>query len=596
MSTRLSIKVIVGLVLIGLLGMPSCAKKESQGSGENIEETALFHPRSRAGRVEELISQLKVNDSGVRLKAAETLGEIGKPAIKPLLAALKVENQFVCLNIARALGKIGEPAIEPLLTALKDEKSLVRMGVARALGEIGDSRAVEPLIAVLKDKDKYVRHGVALALGDIGDSRAVEPLIAALKDRHKYVRAVAALSLGEIGDNRAVEPLLAALKDEDGDVRRGAASALGGIRDRRVVELLLAALKDRDKYVRAGAAGGLGKTGDNRAVEPLIVALKDEDSGTRSTAAEALGKIRDSRAVEPLIAALKDKDSYIRKQAAEALSNITGKDFGQDIEKWQEWWEEEGKLEKKLSTPISYEFEEATLKEIMRVFSRKTGIGMVIDEASINNVVEKQGKGELPKITLKLEAVPLKDALRQALQPLGLDYYKRKNIILVTTKNVSDALKLTIEPVNAAMEEYGVYIFRKNEPFKIKVTLKNGRGRDLNLLTPGMQNHYEKVFYFQVLDKDGNIIETEDRHVTMEHNETIGPEKIILRKGGKHTFYAYLNSKEYYGIEHHHYFTKPFTDRYYKLRGVYDTRGYKVPLNVPEITLYSNSIRIEVIK
>lgn len=91
-----------------------------------------------------------------------------------------------------------------------------------------------------------------------------------------------------------------------------------------------------------------------------------------------------------------------------------------------------------------------------------------------------------------------------------------------------DGLQLTIEPVNAKVEEAGVYIFGKNEPFKIKVTLENKRDKDLNLLTPSMQNDYEKVFYFQILDMNGTIIETDTRQIIIDHSETLGPEKINI--------------------------------------------------------------------
>ena len=34
-----------------------------------------------------------------------------------------------------------------------------------------------------------------------------------------------------------------------------------------------------------------------------------------------------------------DKNLHVRIMAAEALRNITRKDFSEDIDKWQKWWE-----------------------------------------------------------------------------------------------------------------------------------------------------------------------------------------------------------------------------------------------------------------
>jgi len=167
-------------------------------------------------------------------------------------------------------------------------------------------------------------------------------------------------------------------------------------------------------------------------------------------------------------------------------------------------------------------------------------------------------------------------------------------------RDIIDTLKFSIEPVNATMEEYGIYIFRKNETFEIKVTLENRGEEDLNLLTPGLQNDYEKVFYFQILDLDETIIETDTREVTMEHNEVLGPEKINLFPRENHSFFAYINSNEY-GIEHHHFvipsvFGERFSVGIYRIRGIYNTTGYEFQYNVPDIILYSNNIIMEVVE
>lgn len=172
---------------------------------------------------------------------------------------------------------------------------------------------------------------------------------------------------------------------------------------------------------------------------------------------------------------------------------------------------------------------------------------------------------------------------------------------------IADGLQLTIEPVNAKIEEQGVYIFQKNEPFKIKVTLKNTGDKDLNLLTPSMQNDYEKVFYFQILDMNGIIIETDTRQIIMSHRATSGPEKIKLSPGETHSFFAYINSNKY-GIEHHHFDNNlvrkfpdiGFDERYYKIKGIYNTTGYKdffpdLYSDIHEIVLYSNDIRVQII-
>ena len=73
-------------------------------------------------------------------------------------------------------------------------------------------------------------------------------------------------------------------------------------------------------------------------MEPLIEALKDDSKKVRCSATEALGTTGDNRAVEPLIQRLKDSDQFVRSDARDSLKKITKQDFGEDYEKWKEWY------------------------------------------------------------------------------------------------------------------------------------------------------------------------------------------------------------------------------------------------------------------
>jgi len=280
-------------------------------------------------------------------EAKLALVKIGKPAVDPLIGVLRHEDSSVRSYAAYALGKIKDPrAVDPLVAALKDEDSDVQRYAVDALSEIKDPRAVEGLIGALKHEDWDVRRYAAYVLGKIKDPRAVEGLIGALKDEDWGVRKNAAYGLGKRKNRRAVEGLIGALKDEDWGVRSYAAYALAKIKDPRAVEGLIGALKDENLDVRRDAAYALGEIRDRRAVEGLIAVLKDKNRDVRRDAAYALGKIKDPRAVEGLIGALEDEDWGVQRDAVDALKEITGKDFGQDPVKWQNWWR------KKTTTPL----------------------------------------------------------------------------------------------------------------------------------------------------------------------------------------------------------------------------------------------------
>jgi HEAT repeat protein len=293
-----------------------------------------------ARAVEPLIAVLKDHRKWVQRGATDALVKLGSVAVKPLIAALRDRDPGVRSGVANALEGLRDTAVASLIAVLKDDDWQMRQGASTTLGKLGDV-AVEPLIATLKDDDYSVRWRTAVALGKLGDRRAVGPLIAALKDDNCSVQCSAAEALGELGDEHAAEPLIAVLKNRDRWVQQRTADALGKLGAKQATEPLITMLKDREPRKRQSAAAALGKLGNVQAVEPLIAALRDSDRWVQRDAAAALGKLGDVRAVESLVATLGSRDRWVRGSAAEALKTITRRHFGQDVDAWLVWWQEQ---------------------------------------------------------------------------------------------------------------------------------------------------------------------------------------------------------------------------------------------------------------
>ena len=381
---------LLAAALIRIAGSPDhkleqqvkTAVVESLGQAVTLrQKQAAVHLTRIAGDgvVEALEEVLQEQDSSVKERAVEILGEIGsrkaaqvlsaglrdaalayvakaalvsigKLAVEPLLAAMKDEQLDVRDRAVEALERISEPAVEPLIGVLRDQDSDVRSRAAAALGRIQDIRAVAPLIAGLKDYDEEVRGRAAEALGYIKDVRGVEPLIAALRDDNGQVRALAAEALSDIRHAGAVAPLIKVLDDQDSRVRRAATHALerigeptveplvDALKDEHIdvrdaspilawigkpaVEPLIRALEEESPIVRARAALVLGKIGDMQALQQLASTLDDQDKDVRRAGAWALGRIGDAQAFEPLAEALKDEDAGVRLRAVWALGQI----------------------------------------------------------------------------------------------------------------------------------------------------------------------------------------------------------------------------------------------------------------------------------
>ena len=125
---------------------------KDKDSGVRMWTTDALGEIGGARAVEALIVALKHEDSKVRYSAAYALEQI---TWQPKDNAEKA-YYLIAKEEWSELVKLDEPAVEPLIKALKDKDSGVRISAADALGEIGDARAVEALIVALKDENLEV--------------------------------------------------------------------------------------------------------------------------------------------------------------------------------------------------------------------------------------------------------------------------------------------------------------------------------------------------------------------------------------------------------------------------------------------------------
>ena len=166
-------------------------------------------------------------------------------------------------------------------------------------------------------------------------------------------RKQAADTLRRLGPEarQTIPVLVQALGDEDDYVRGLVVAALVavGMTAEESIPALLEALEDESEYRRAGAAdalGAIGSTQEAEAVAPaLIRALRDPSPLVRQDAADSLGFLgqmgSQGGVIPALIQALEDEDHSVRLKAALWLNNITGQDFGEDAQRWQDWWNEQ---------------------------------------------------------------------------------------------------------------------------------------------------------------------------------------------------------------------------------------------------------------
>jgi hypothetical protein len=73
---------------------------------------------------------------------------------------------------------------------------------------------------------------------------------------------------------------------------------------------------------------------------PARAALTDDVWQVRASAIEALGRVRDRDSIPLLVERLAVEEGRLRGDAARALEDLTGRAFGERVELWQRFWEQ----------------------------------------------------------------------------------------------------------------------------------------------------------------------------------------------------------------------------------------------------------------
>ena len=193
--------------------------------GEDAKETIPL-------MISELESDGNCQDSA--MKALAKFGSLSAPAIPALEKILNNDQSgYLQTTAAQTLGDIGEPALDALITALGNDDTTIRYIAANAIEKIGPaaSAAVPALTKALQESEKASAYTYFNALGNIGPgaSQAVPVLVEFLKDVDLQEDAVK--TLGKIGPAalESVPELINLLDNESYMLRYDARDALRNI-------------------------------------------------------------------------------------------------------------------------------------------------------------------------------------------------------------------------------------------------------------------------------------------------------------------------------------------------------------------------------
>jgi aminopeptidase N len=238
----------------------------------------------------DLLYQLKnASEVADRCDAAIALSKLKKDdeAAVALGTALKNDKAYgVRITAAQALGELGGPASsKELLTSLNSiQEPWVRNQIVQALGSFKEDPAViAKLESVAKEDSSYRARAAALqSLGRMKSPNAYATLTAMVNSDSPdgFLRNASLRGLGSLGDDRAV-PLLEdwAKPGKDLDSRQAAISSLARLQkdNKEITNQIASYLAEQHSQIRFSSVFALGARGDATAIPSLEVLLKRDD-------------------------------------------------------------------------------------------------------------------------------------------------------------------------------------------------------------------------------------------------------------------------------------------------------------------------------
>jgi HEAT repeat protein len=128
------------------------------------------------------------------------------------------------------------------------------------------------------------------------------------------------------------------LEEHDARVRAEIVAVAAGFDTASAIAVCKGALQDPDERVRTKACEVWKQRGGEEAVQLLANCYRtDRELDVRLRALRMLGELEDKTAIPVLAQALEDPDPAVQYRAVASLKQVSGRDLGDDVNKWREW-------------------------------------------------------------------------------------------------------------------------------------------------------------------------------------------------------------------------------------------------------------------
>jgi len=225
------------------------------------------------------------------------------------------KNQQDIMNMINEMNpevKKEKTPFEVISEKLRDKSAETRLAAAYDIGELGDGKAVSVLVGLLTDEDPDVVSVAAQSIVKLSPTKPdTKKLIPLLKNPGPVIREQAVYLIGESGDPLALEMVILKAKDEENML---------------VIAMIAETLKKAER---------------SKALPLLDDLLKKSAEKSNTTAISCIKSMQSfgKPAARHLIPYLKSTNQNIKNAALAALSEMSGREYGDDIEKWKKWGE-----------------------------------------------------------------------------------------------------------------------------------------------------------------------------------------------------------------------------------------------------------------
>ncbi|HNN90752.1 MAG TPA: HEAT repeat domain-containing protein [Pseudomonadota bacterium] len=277
---------------------------------------------------------LEDKETGVQIRAAEMLGQLGQPGVVPKLVPLLERSKseaVVAVAAAEAMDQLGDArGQQALRQAMSGKQDMARLQAAMYLCGKGEREAQKMLTsAVSRGKvPEEIAVAILSRLAQSGDTAARENLLLRLNNTtNRDQQLTLASTLARIGEGRGRE-LLRDTARKPGPQQLRAATLLAGLDEPTDAELFRGVVNNGDAPAPARilALGGLAHVGATSDLKQLQGLLKqNSDPKLRQAAAAAMLRISDA---DPVLAAAQsmpvesDPSWLLRDNAVAALGDL----------------------------------------------------------------------------------------------------------------------------------------------------------------------------------------------------------------------------------------------------------------------------------